>query len=100
MRIHRIVKGRRINIVIKSKRTILIRHSKRRAASRYGLNLNDDDIKAISGMIRRKEGKCLKVESLRVSQWEVEYRGNILRVVYDKKRKTTVTFLPPIEPSH
>jgi hypothetical protein len=33
--------------------------------------------------------------SLRVTEWEVPFEGEVFRVLYDKNRKEILTFLPP-----
>ena len=72
----------------------LFRHAKRRAKVRYDLQLSVDNHNEIVRLIQLQKGKCLGSQSNRVSHWEIEYKGKILHVVYDKLRKQVVTFLP------
>jgi hypothetical protein len=70
------------------------RHAKLRAQERYGLSLNRIDLREIAGLIQQGKAVFLRRQSLRVSHWLVEVGGKSARVVYDRKRKTVVTFLP------
>ena len=73
-------------------------HATRRAYERYGLDLHRRDIDALVRMIQRGNGVCIGKSSNRVTLWELEYAGNRLPVVYDRKRKTIVTVLPDTKP--
>lgn len=70
-------------------------HARRRAKERFGIRLTKamrlDIIKKIGSNKTRKLGK----QSLRVTGHEVEIEGKLLKVLYDKKRKSIVTILPP-----
>lgn len=70
------------------------KHAKRRALSRYGLALSRHHLDAIVLQIQSGKAKFVERQSNRVTLWEVSYEGHILPVVYDKIRKTCVTFLP------
>lgn len=83
-------------------------HTKRRAKERYGLNLNKDDRRAITQRIKDSLKKpevitpaasanFLVKHSNRVSEWEVPYAEKNLRVLYDSKRSSIITCLPPLE---
>lgn len=69
-------------------------HAKRRALERYDLDLNRHQMDELVRMIQRGQGRLLEKQSLRVSTFELNAFDKILYVVYDKHRKTIVTFLP------
>lgn len=72
-------------------------HAKRRCLERYGESINRDDIQAIIRLIQSgdtRKAKLLERQSIRVSTWRVTFRDKDMRVVYDRTRKTIVSFLP------
>jgi len=78
-----------------NKKKSQLKHAKKRAFERLGINLTKKLREEIRGKIKKqKDAKFLYRTSLRVSIWEVKHGDNIFRVVYDKKRKNIVTFLP------
>lgn len=85
-------KRRRKNI---TKANSLLRHSKRRASERYGLNIGRAGLWEIVNIIRSGRAIFVRKETNRVSEWKVEYSGVSMRVIYDRRRKMVVTFLPP-----
>ena len=74
----------------RSKSNALKRHTKRRAVERFGIGV---DTNALAKLIQQNHGAFVERQSLRVTVWDVEYKGAILRVVYDKKRGMPVTVL-------
>ena len=72
-----------------------IHHALLRAAERFGLKLCRSDLDDIRGMICKNKATFVGRTSLRVSVWDVAVRGIACRVVYDRNRKTIVTFLQP-----
>jgi hypothetical protein len=88
-------------------------HARRRAKERYDVNLNKDARRQIVHQIqcglenlsqtttqdslRTSSATFLAKQSNRVTEWEVPYEGQDLHVLYDKKRKTLITCLPPLE---
>jgi hypothetical protein len=92
-------------------------HARRRAKERYDVDLNKDARRQIVGQIQQSlenidlsKQSCSAVsavmptaatflakQSNRVTEWEVPYEGQELRVLYDGKRKTLITCLPPLE---
>ncbi len=74
-----------------SKAKALKIHTTRRVHQRYGLNVNVHDL---ARLIQERRGTFVKRRSHRVTIWDVEYKGEILRVVYDKKRGLPITALP------
>ncbi|HEV8658922.1 MAG TPA: hypothetical protein VGS96_09840 [Thermoanaerobaculia bacterium] len=75
------------------------RHAKRRALERYDLFLTDQDLTHMADAIRKSTGKTEEAtfvlrQSLRVSLWDVLVKGKVCRVVYDRQRRTIVSFLP------
>ena len=74
----------------RSKSSALKCHTRQRAAERFGIGVNID---ALAKLIQQNRGTFVERQSLRVSVWDVEYKGTVLRVVYDKKRGMPVTIL-------
>lgn len=73
----------------------VIYHAKKRAWERFGLSLNNDNINDIVKVIQKNEAKFIDRESLRVSRWLLDVSGVTVVAVYDKTRKTIITFLSP-----
>lgn len=69
-------------------------HAKRRAKSRYGLNLNRIDIQAIVKLIQSDGHISSKKLTNTRSEKILLYKDLFLRCVYCKTTKTIVTFLP------
>lgn len=70
------------------------RHAKRRALERYGLEITQEKYDQIVKLVQSGKSKFLFRQSHRVSHFLIEFEGKSMRVVYDKQRKTIVTFLP------
>ncbi len=74
-------------------------HAKRRAEERFGLHLNRDDYRDMVRLVRSGGGKFVGRESLRLSHWEITWprgpEGVLMHAVYDSKRGTIVTVMPP-----
>lgn len=68
-------------------------HAKRRAYQRYGLVLNKWDLRELVTAIQSNKATHVEKRSNRVSEWDVQFHGETVRVVYDNMRKTIVTFL-------
>lgn len=68
-------------------------HALRRASQRLGLSLNERDLLDVIQDIQSGKYKCLQVQSNRVSKFKVTIKGVEVVAVYDKLRKTLVTFL-------
>jgi len=81
---------------VNKKRALRV-HAKRRAKVRYGLTINKFKRRQIIYLIQGGKSKLLKKHSQRVSEWETVFEGKKLRLLYDKKRKEIITFLPPLE---
>jgi len=69
-------------------------HARRRAAERYGITLDSELRNALIAEIQRGVTTIMFRQSLRVSIHRVDLDGRVYRVVYDKRRKELVTFLP------
>lgn len=72
-------------------------HAKKRASQRFGLALTTADLRQIAESIRRGNSTPIERQSNRVTLHRVEFKGEQYRVVYDRKRKEIVTFLPAVE---
>lgn len=69
-------------------------HAKRRAVERYSLDLNRQDLRNIVTVIQSNKATPVEKQSHRVTVFDLTYNEVDVRVVYDKQRKTIVTFLP------
>lgn len=69
-------------------------HAILRGVERYGCLLSRSDLHRIVKKIQSKDGMFIEKKTNRVTIWDVEYNKTIFKVVYDKKRKMVVTFLP------
>lgn len=76
-----------------NKKAAQVRHAKRRANERFGMRLDNNSMIEIAKMIQRGEGAFVEKQSQRIAVWDVMWQGNPMRVVYDKLRKTPVTFM-------
>lgn len=77
-----------------SKREAQLRHAANRALERYGLYLQRADIQWIVDEIQAGRGASVR-QTNRTSVVNLQYRdGPRMRVVYDRQRKTIVSFLP------
>lgn len=72
-------------------------HARKRALSRYGVDLTRNAQELIIYAIQSGNPKLalfLEKESTRLSRWMVCYEGRFMPVIYDNQRKTIVTVLP------
>lgn len=76
------------------KRKCQIKHAKKRAVQRYGLELSRIDVAQIIETIQRNGAQFIERQSNRVTVWSVPFEDRNLKVVYDKMRKSIVTCLP------
>jgi len=70
-------------------------HFLRRVNERFGMHLNEHDIRAMVRMIQNGETTFVQRQSCRVVVHDVVYQGETLRVCYDSQRRTLVTVLLP-----
>lgn len=70
------------------------RHAIRRAHERHGLQLTRQDLNDIVRQIQSDKATFVERQSLRVSLFDVVVHERSVRVVYDRQRKTIVSFLP------
>ena len=68
-------------------------HAKKRSVERFGAAIGDTGLAKIVAQIQNGQAKFVERQSLRISVWEIDYHGQRCNVVYDKQRKTIVTFL-------
>ena len=69
-------------------------HAKKRAAERFGIELEDSAINRIITDIQSNRTEFLCKESNRISVHLIDLAGKLVRCVYDKERKEIVTFMP------
>lgn len=70
-------------------------HAKRRAAERFGLDLNREKLQAIVKEIQSGTADFVDRQSCTVTRYRVVVDGVPVIAVYDKKRKAVRTVLPP-----
>ena len=68
-------------------------HAKRRFKERFGIKINRFDLREIIKNIRNNKYKVFKNQSNRITIFRGEVKKINVLIVYDKKRKTIVTFL-------
>lgn len=78
----------------KKTRKALMRHSKRRATSRYAVSLTNAEINTITERIQQGLSLFAERISTNRSLHIIQYNDKYIRVIYDKAKKTTATFLP------
>lgn len=81
-----------------SKARAQTRHARVRALQRYGIELGPAGRAEIIRAIQGGRSTVVERQSRRVTVHDVELEGGVVRVVYDRQRKTLVTFLPSDEP--
>ena len=77
----------------RSKRKDQQRHARNRAMERLGLNIGANSQDEIVRMIQQGECTFVRKDSNRVSVFDVEFKQETLRVVYDKQRKSLATIM-------
>ena len=77
----------------KTKTSAERQHAKRRAVERFNLKLNRKTLAVINSLIRNNQTIPIRKQSNRVSIHLVEYEGRKMKAVYDRNRKTVITFL-------
>jgi len=70
------------------------RHAIRRATERYQFDIDGAGLAEIVRMIQKNQIISSEKQSLRVTIKKLIYKDRVIRVVYDKIRKTVVSFLP------
>lgn len=69
-------------------------HAQRRFLQRKGVFVERRHLDEMGRLIRAGGGSFVKRQSRRITLWDIPWRGEIIRVVYDKRRKAIVTVLP------
>ena len=70
------------------------KHAKIRAFERYGLTLNKSEMQQLASQVKKNKAKAIKQITNRVSLAIVTWKDIDYPVIYDRMRKTIVTFLP------
>lgn len=79
----------------KGKRKNQIKHARRRFKARFDISLNDNQYKQIVNRIKKGRADFVRRQSNRVTIWDLDFEGQLIRVVYDKKTSAVVTALYP-----
>ncbi len=70
-------------------------HSRSRALERYDLSLNREHLREIVQQIQLGKAAFISRTSNSRTLWKIRVGNTLCNVVYDKRRKEIVTFLPP-----
>lgn len=70
-------------------------HAKRRAAERFGIELNKHSMRELVRAIQNKKSLLVERCNNRCTAHVLYFGGTIVKVVYDKHRKAPVTFVYP-----
>ena len=70
-------------------------HFLRRVNQRFGLHLNEGDIRNIVHLIQSGQSEMIDKQSNRVAIHKLFYKGEEMSVAYDSQRATLVTALLP-----
>jgi hypothetical protein len=73
---------------------VLLRHARRRARERYGLDLQDHEVRGLANRIKRGAARFIAKQSNTKSIFEIDAFGKTLPVVYNKAKGVIATFLP------
>lgn len=77
----------------RSKALNQVRHARLRALQRYNVELMDSDIRTIVAMIQDGRARPIERQSRRLTMFCVRYRSVQMYPIFDRTRKTIVTFL-------
>ena len=71
-----------------------MQHSKQRAVERYDYFFTRDDMEKLALLCRNRQFYChLGKQSLTRSKIVLQYKNQLIPVIYDKKRHCIITFL-------
>ena len=76
-----------------SKHKTIKKHAKERAGERFGIIFDQKTHDEVIKIIQDGKAKFVERQSNRITLFDVFIDGKECRVVYDKERKTIVTFL-------
>jgi len=79
----------------KGKRKNQIKHARRRFKSRFDISLNSNQYNQLVNRIKKGKADFVRRQSNRVTIWDMDFEGHLIRVVYDKKTAAIVTALYP-----
>ena len=79
----------------KGKRKNQIKHARRRFLTRFDISLNSNQYNQLVNKVKKGKGIFVRKQSNRVSIWDLEFEGQLIRVVYDKRTAAIVTALYP-----
>ena len=80
------------------KRRNQIKHARNRFQKRFDIRLNDNQYNQIVNRVKKGRASFVRRQSNRISLWDLDFEGQRIRVVYDKKTAAIVTALYP--PNH
>jgi hypothetical protein len=70
-------------------------HTKQRLAERYGLDLRGAQIFQMAKRIAHGHATLITRQSKHVALWLLSHEGQAIRFVFDRRRRSILTALPP-----
>lgn len=70
-------------------------HTQLRLAERYGLRVTSAELFGIAKRVAHGHGRLIDRQSRHVVRWLLPYKGQALRLVFDVRRRSIITALPP-----
>jgi hypothetical protein len=70
-------------------------HTKQRLAERYGLDASSAEIFQMAKRIAHGHARFIERQSRDIGRWHLDHRGQVLRLVFDSRRRSILTALPP-----
>jgi hypothetical protein len=72
-------------------------HTKQRLAERYGLDASSAEIFQMAKRIAHGQARFVERQSRDIARWHLDHRGQVLRLVFDSRRRSILTALPPLD---
>jgi hypothetical protein len=69
-------------------------HTRQRLRERYALEVDSAELFQLAKRLAHGQGRLLHRQSRFVAHWALEYRGVMLRLVFDSRRRCILTALP------
>lgn len=70
-------------------------HTKQRLAERYGIQASAAEIFQMAKRIAHGHAVFVERQSRDIAQWRLDHQGQVIRFVFDSRRRSILTALPP-----
>lgn len=70
-------------------------HTRQRLKERYGLDVSSTELFHLAKQLAHGHGEFVSRQSRHVAQWRLPFKGAVLRLVFDQRRRAILTALPP-----